>query len=101
MSNNRKSVLRAVSPGEVPAPPKMMTILEAAEAGDRLEELRSLRRRIAKALDDPNTLARDLASLSRRQIEISREIEALQRQESEEASDAANIEDEELDVEAI
>lgn len=101
MSDSRKSVLRAVSPGEVPQPQKMMTILEAAEAGDRLEELRSLRRRIAKALDDPNTLARDLASLSRRQIEISREIEALQRQESEEASDAANIEDEEFDVEAV
>ena len=101
MSNSRKSVLRAVVPGEVPVPPRMMSILEAAEAGDRLEELRSLRRRIAKALDDPNTLARDLASLSRRQIEISREIEALQRQESEEASDAANIEDEEFDADAI
>ncbi|MGN7978212.1 hypothetical protein ACTJJ4_11620 [Microbacterium sp. 22195] len=101
MGNIRKPVLRAVAPDEAPAPKKPMTILEAAEADDRLEELRSLRRRIARALDDPNTLARDLASLSRRQIEISREIEALQRQESEEASDAANIEDEEFDVEAI
>lgn len=73
----RKAPLRAVSPDEKPAKPAPRTILEAAEAGSRLDELKQMRRRIATALDDPNTAARDLAALSRRQLEIGREIDAL------------------------
>lgn len=62
------------------------TILEAAESGSRIEELRAMRRRIAKALDDANTPARDLAALSRRQLEIGREIEAIMVAEDEDHS---------------
>jgi hypothetical protein len=65
-----------------------LSILEAAEEGDRLEELRAMRRRIAKTLDDPNTPARDLAALSRRQMELGREIEVLEAQVAEEARSA-------------
>jgi len=97
-----KSSLRAVRPDET-APPKdePKTVLEAAEAGDRLAELMQIRRVIARALDNENTAARDLASLSKRQIELSREIEALQRQRVEEAKQGAISGDEEWAEEAI
>ena len=49
----------------------------AAESGNRLEELRAMRRVIARHIDSPETLARDLAALTRRQMDISREIESL------------------------
>lgn len=76
---------------------KPKTILEAAEAGSRLEELKAMRRRIAKALDDPNTQARDLAALSRRQIEIGRDIEAIVVAEDEDHSVVVNADDEAWD----
>lgn len=59
-----------------------MSVSAAAESGDRLEELRAMRRVISRHIDSPETLARDLAALTRRQMEISREIESL-RNESE------------------
>lgn len=96
----RKSSLRVVEPGEAPER-KISSVLDAAEAGSRVDELIQMRRVIARAIDNENTSPRDLAALSRRQIEISKEIEALQRQKSEEAADAANVEDEEFDAEAI
>jgi len=97
-----KSPLRAVRPDEK-APPKdePKTVLEAAESGDRVAELVQIRRVIAKALDNENTSPRDLAALSRRQMEISREIEALKRQRLEAAEQGAISGDEEWDEEAI
>lgn len=77
------------------------SIEEAAEKGTRLDELVQMRRRIARALDDPNTSTRDLASLSRRQLEISKEIEVLRKQESEDAAEAAVGADEEWNAEAV
>lgn len=77
-----KPKLRAVGPDER-APKQFASIEDAAENGSRLDELIQMRRRIARALDDPNTPARDLAALSRRQLEISRDIEAIQVQEAE------------------
>ncbi len=96
----RKTPLRVVEADEAPAR-KITSVLEAADEGSRLDELIQLRRVIARACDNENTSPRDLAALSRRQIEISKEIEALRRQQAEEASDAANVADEEFDVEAI
>lgn len=78
----RKPPLRAVEPDERRRP---MSILEAAESGSRLDELIAMRRRIAKAMDDPTCSTRDLAALSRRQIEIGLQIEALQIAEGEES----------------
>lgn len=90
--------LRAVTPGEKPSRPKRPpTILEAAEKGSRIEELRGMRRRIAKALDDPNTPARDLAALSRRQLEIGKEIEAIVISEDEDHSVVVKTDDEAWD----
>lgn len=56
-----------------------------------------MRRRIARALDDPNTAARDLAALSRRQLEISKEIEAIEIAEDEDQSVIVNTDDEAWD----
>lgn len=95
-----KPKLRAVEPGES-APPAFKSIEDAAERGSRLDELVQMRRRLARALDDPNTLARDLASLSRRQLEISKEIEVLRKQEAEDAEDSAVGPDEEWSAEAV
>lgn len=89
--------LRVVTADETSAAPaKRLTVLEAAESGDYLSELVALRRRIATAVGDPNTAARDLASLTRRQLEISKEINALMAaDEGDEVGDAAATPDEE------
>ena len=97
MATARKSSLRAVKADEKPAPKTPKTILEAAELGSRLEELRAMRRRIARALDDVNTPARDLAALSRRQLEIGKEIEAIVVSEDEDHSVVVNADDEAWD----
>jgi hypothetical protein len=92
-----RKTLRAVAPDEKPEPARPSTILEAAEQGSRIEELRAMRRRIAKALDDPNTPARDLAALSRRQLEIGKEIEAIEITDDEDRSVVVNADDEAWD----
>ena len=97
---SKSNPLRAVEPGETAAPKKKLTILEAAEAGDTLEELRSMRRRIAVSLDNPNTPARDLAALSRRQLELGKEIDVLEARAKEESS-RASVADEAFDQAAI
>ncbi len=93
----RKASLRAVAANETTERKTPSTILEAAEAGSRIEELRAMRRRLARALDDPNTAARDLAALSRRQIEIGRDIEAIVVSEDEDHSVVVNADDEDWD----
>lgn len=93
-----RKTLRAVAPDEKPEPPKRpCSILEAAEQGSRIEELRAMRRRIARAMDDMNTPARDLAALSRRQLEIGREVEAIVISEDEEHSVVVQTADEAWD----
>jgi hypothetical protein len=93
----RKPNLRAVAPDEKPEAERPRTILEAAEQGSRLDELRAMRRRIARAMDDPNTPARDLAALSRRQLEIGKEIEGIEIAEDEDHSVIASTDDEAWD----
>lgn len=89
--------LRAVAPDETPERRKPMTVLGAAQAGSRIEELRAMRVVIARRLDDLNTPARDLAALSRRQLEIGREIEAIVIAEDEDHSVVAHTDDEAFD----
>jgi len=86
--------LRAVAPGE-PAPPKRkLSITEAAREGTVREQLVALRDRIAKAVEDPNCSTRDLASLSKRLMEITKEIEAIDARLLEESDGAASTPDE-------
>lgn len=92
-----RKTLRAVAVDEKAEPKRPSTILEAAEQGSRIEELRAMRRRLAVALDDPNTPARDLAALSRRQLEIGKEIEAIVVSEDEDHSVVVNADDEAWD----
>lgn len=96
----RKNALRAVKDGEVPVK-AIASVLDASERGSRVDELVQIRRVIARAIDNENTSPRDLAALSRRQIEISKEIEALHRLATEEAEDAESFGDEAWDEEAI
>jgi hypothetical protein len=78
-----------------------LTIIEAVAAGDRLAELVATHRRVALAVQNEGTPARDLASLTRRQLEISKEIEALKRQQDEEADTGVIAPDEGWSEEAI
>lgn len=83
--------LRAVAPDEK-APPKRrakrMSITEAADKGSAREQLVALRERVARTVEDPNCPPRDLAALSRRLMEITREIEAIDAREAEESEGA-------------
>lgn len=54
------------------------TVYGAAESGTALDEMKAIRARIAKVIDDPKTSARDLAALTRRQLEVSKEIRAME-----------------------
>ena len=70
--------LRVVKPDEKAEPEPLKSILDAAETGSRLDEMKAIHRRVAKAVDDPNTPPRDLAALARRRLEIGREIEEIE-----------------------
>lgn len=92
--------LRAVAPDEKPAAPKSIT--EAASTGTHRELLVAMRDRIAKAVEDPSCPPRDLASLSRRLHELSKDIEQHDALESEEvASRGEGVTREKFDPEAI
>lgn len=79
--------LRAVEPGEVAAPARKLTVTQAAEGGTPRELLVALRDRVARDVENPNTLARDLAALTRRLMEICRDIEAVDARAAEDADD--------------
>ncbi|MBN0039375.1 hypothetical protein JN535_04195 [Cellulosimicrobium cellulans] len=82
------------------------TILDATEVGDSLAMLVALRRRLAKACDDERTAPRDLAALSRRLVEVDRDIKAREAQEEaeggpKEGGDGDEDGDEDFDPEAV
>lgn len=68
--------LRAVAPDEV-GPTKKHTVTSAAAEGSLRDLLVAMRDRVAKDVESPNTPARDLAALTRRLLEITKEIEAI------------------------
>ena len=70
--------LKVVPEGAKPVrQPRAKTITQAAASGDARELLVAMRTRIAKAVQDPDTPARDLAALTKRLMEVVREIEGL------------------------
>lgn len=91
--------LRPVADGETAAKPK--TVSEAADKGTTRELLVAMRTRIAKAVEDPNTPARDLAALTKRLVEVVRDIEAIDAREQQEATSSAEVADGEFDASAI
>jgi hypothetical protein len=72
----KASPLRVVADGD-PVRPRKLTVKAAADSGERRALLVALRARIATDIDSSNTPPRDLAALSRRLLEIAKEIEAL------------------------
>ena len=93
-----KRPLRAVSEDEKALP---KTITEAASHGTHRELLVAMRDRIAKAVEDPACPPRDLASLSRRLHELSKDIEQHDAVEAQEVAAGGNLADEAFDPEAI
>jgi hypothetical protein len=87
--------LNVVKPG-TPARRRPVTVKSAAESGSRRELLTALRSRIAADIDNRDTPPRDLAALSRRLLEIAREIEMLAAQDKvDDIGEAAATPDEE------
>lgn len=93
--------LRAVAADEKPVRERRKTVSQAANGGDRRELLVALRSRVAKAVENPETPARDLAALTRRLQEIAKEIDAIDLQSSEEQSVVASTDDDTWDASAI
>lgn len=96
------SHLRAVpdAKGEPPPPARRPSVSEAAETGTTRELLVATRTRIAKAVEDPNTPARDLAALTKRLFEVVRDIEAIDARD-EETGPAGDVPDAKFDASAI
>jgi len=98
----RKSPLRAVADGEkadVKKPPA--TVTAAVESGTQRDQLVAMRARIAKAIDDPNIRGADLAALSRRLLEIGREVDAIDVAAKQEAAEGDEAADEAFDASAV
>jgi hypothetical protein len=94
--------LRVVAADETPPPPlRKKSVAEAAELGDHKGLLVAMRERIAKAVSAPECPPRDLASLTRRLQDISKEIAALNHAEKAEADRGGPTEDEAFDASAI
>ncbi|RTE49652.1 hypothetical protein EKN07_06175 [Actinobaculum sp. 352] len=72
----------------------------AAKEGDEKALLVHLQARIAQAVEDPGTPPRDLSSLSRRLMEITKELKALEVAEAKEAAHVST-QDAAFDSEAI
>jgi hypothetical protein len=80
------STLRAVQPGEKSIRLSPKSVTEAAADGSTRELLVALRARVATAVQNPDTPARDLAALTRRLQDIVKEIEAIDAREEQEAA---------------
>lgn len=82
------TTLRAVGPDDPPPVRRKLTITQAADNGTERELLVSLRERVAVAVEDQKCPPRDLAALSRRLTEITKEIAAIDAREVGDDTDA-------------
>jgi hypothetical protein len=78
-----------------------LTVAEAAASGDHRALLVAMRERIARAVGDADCPPRDLAALTRRLQDISKELEMLDVRSREEALEDGVTGDEEWDAEAL
>ena len=98
----RQASLRAVKADEKPTKAKPKSVTQAAAGGDTRELLVAMRARIAVAVEDPTTPARDLAALTKRLSDIAVSIAALDAASEQEATDdAAEVEDGEFDAASV
>lgn len=101
--------LRSVPADEVPPKPaarrprtpRAKSIVDAARGGKQRELLVAMRDRIARTVEDPTCPPRDLASLSRRLMEIAKDIEALDLAAKQEGKSGRAVKDEPFDASAI
>lgn len=102
---SRKTSLRAVGQDEKPQavePAAPMTVTQSASSGSTRDLLVSMRDRVARDVENPNTPARDLAALTKRLMEIVRDIEAIDARSRQEAKDdAAEVQDGDFDASAV
>lgn len=98
----RKTTLRAVGDGEVAPAKPPSTVTTAASKGTMRDLLVSMRDRVAKGVENENTPARDLAALTKRLMEIVRDIEAIDARAKQEADeDASEVQDGEFDAASV
>jgi hypothetical protein len=86
--------LRAVKPGETG---KRLSVVEAAELNDRRALLLAMQQRLALALSDSLIHPRDLAALSKRLEDSSKELAVIDAAAAGEDDEAAPVPDEEWD----
>lgn len=96
-----RQALRSVARDESPPLVKVKTISQAAEAGSTRELLVAMRTRIAKAVENENTPARDLAALTKRLVEVVRDIEAIDARAEQEATKRGDAQDAPFDASAV
>ncbi|MGZ4516699.1 MAG: hypothetical protein ACXVXN_02090 [Mycobacteriaceae bacterium] len=97
----KSRTLKAVTEADTAAPAPRKTVTKAAAEGSHLELLVAMRARVATAVEDPNTPARDLAALTRRLMEIAKDIEAIKLAEEQEGRGAEATPDDAWDASAI
>lgn len=93
--------LTAVTDETRPPARRAKTVTKAASDGSRRDLLVAMRSRVATAVEDPNTPARDLAALTRRLMEIAKDIEAIDVAAEQEGRSADPTPDESWDGAAI
>ena len=79
-------------------------LVEAAEAGDRLAELKAMRVQLAEVLSSGDVAPRDLAALTKRLADMGREVQELEDQQAaalEAKAKAAATADKRFRLEAI
>jgi len=97
-----RAPLRPVAAGEkAPAKKAPRTVTDAADNGTTRELLVAMRTRIAKAVEDPNTPARDLAALTKRLVEVVRDIEAIDARAEQEGGASGDVQDGAFDASAV
>ena len=84
---SKKASLRVAKPGEKAAPKRPESVALAVESGTQRDVNIAMQDRIAKAIDSADIKGADLAALSRRLIELRKELAALDAQAKEVAED--------------
>lgn len=80
----------------------MASVVDAAASGSTRDLLLAMRDRIAIAVEDKATPARDLAALTRRLMDIAKELEALDAADAEDdIGRALDTEDEDFDPTSV
>jgi len=80
---------------------ELLSVTEAASNGTPRQLLVAMRDRIATAVEDEKTAARDLAALTKRLREISMDIETIDARVQQEAEENAEATDSAFDPSAI